>query len=743
VTAVNNALSSAGTVAGTSYNLTTGIDTITGTAANDTINADATQFTTFDEIDGKGGTDTFQFTILSGGLTTGDNGTVSNVENLNIKSGGGAITANVTGWTGLSSIVVTQSGTKQAVNLHTKATSATITGGAGVNVYDNGTNGAHTLTGVTIDGNITAGATIVSQALTSLSLANTAVGATVTADRAYDGARSLSLSLDTVTGGTISDNTTDSLAINVSGGADSSGITLHAKDATSIAIAAADNLTLTDMRIADNDTHTASLSITGAANVTISAASVKDNLTSINASGSTGKIDLDGFTLDNQTAYTGSAGIDYIVIGSGTTAAISTGAGNDNVTMANAGATITVYPLDGGDGNDTLAMTGDNATNASISDNLSGFEYLLVTSAIDNGSTINLNNLDNISYVIYPNAGTAGDNKTISGLLSGGTIKFEASNRDLTTISVVNPTAGAADTLNLVISSSSARILGTSGSATGDSVVAAGVETINITTDDTATTASGIQHTVVLNADNMSILTVSGDAGINLDNLTGSTKLTSINTSGITTGTVNITTVANDNVTFTGGDTATVISMAAITSSGNTSSVTTGTGADNVTGGAGVDTIITGAGLDNITAGAGADVITAGAGHDWIYGGLGADTMTGGADNDTYYYDNNTDSTSGTSPSSIDTINDFGTYDVIDLSNLAGDNSLPAGGGYISAVTDTADMTWNNDNTTRAYLNSSNGKLYIDTDGNGNQDMVIILTGVTTLDNATNFRWFW
>jgi hypothetical protein len=137
-------------------------------------------------------------------------------------------------------------------------------------------------------------------------------------------------------------------------------------------------------------------------------------------------MDFDGSTLDNATAYTGSAGIDYIVIGSGTTAAISTGAGNDNVTMANAGATITVYPLDGGDGNDTLAMTGDNATNASISDNLSNFEYLLVTSSIDNG-TINLGNIDNISYVIYPNGGAATEGKTFSGLLSGGTLSFTSS----------------------------------------------------------------------------------------------------------------------------------------------------------------------------------------------------------------------------------------------------------------------------------------------------------------------------
>jgi S-layer protein len=316
-------------------------------------------------------------------------------------------------------------------------------------------------------------------------------------------------------------------------------------------------------------------------------------------------------------------------------------------------------------------------------------------------------------------------------VISGSTLTFVDDQADNTTISVANASTGTADVLNLVISSSSSGL--TLGDDSSNFVRVQNVETINITTDDTATTPTGIQHTLSLVADNMTTLNVSGDAGIDLDNLTGSisftSKQTSINTSGEPTGVVKITTQADDNVTFTGGDTATVISMAAITSSGNTSSVTTGAGADNVTGGAGVDTISTGAGNDNITAGAGADVITAGAGNDWIYGGAGADTMTGGADNDTFYYSAASDSTG----SNADTIVDLGPDDKIDLSDILGsvDN-----GSYTGEQT--GDITWNG---TYPEAVLKDGILYISTTFTAKSaEMKIILSSTTNLDN-NSFKW--
>jgi len=69
-------------------------------------------------------------------------------------------------------------------------------------------------------------------------------------------------------------------------------------------------------------------------------------------------------------------------------------------------------------------MTADNATAASLSDNLSGFEILVLTTALSSGSPLDLNNLDNISYVDFHGTGAEGDNKTISTLLSGGTLRI-------------------------------------------------------------------------------------------------------------------------------------------------------------------------------------------------------------------------------------------------------------------------------------------------------------------------------
>ncbi len=70
-----------------------------------------------------------------------------------------------------------------------------------------------------------------------------------------------------------------------------------------------------------------------------------------------------------------------------------------------------------------------------------------------------------------------------------------------------------------------------------------------------------------------------------------------------------------------------------------------------------------------IFGGAGNDAIMGGAGNDLIYGGLGADQLTGGRGNDTFQYKAVAEST----PSSHDTITDFTSGDIIDLSSTDAD----------------------------------------------------------------------
>lgn len=72
-----------------------------------------------------------------------------------------------------------------------------------------------------------------------------------------------------------------------------------------------------------------------------------------------------------------------------------------------------------------------------------------------------------------------------------------------------------------------------------------------------------------------------------------------------------------------------------------------------------------------IYGGAGNDTLTGGHGADTLSGGLGADTVTGGAGNDTFLYRSVAEST----PASHDTIADFTTGDVIDLTWIDADTN--------------------------------------------------------------------
>jgi len=249
-------------------------------------------------------------------------------------------------------------------------------------------------------------------------------------------------------------------------------------------------------------------------------------------------------------------------------------------------------------------------------------------------------------------------------------------------------------------------------------VTVANVETVNLNTDDSAATPTGIAHTLTLTAANAKTLTVFGDAGVNLT-LTGSTALETINTSGVTKGTVFVTTVGTGSVTLTGGDTNTTFNASSV---GATKSAT----------------ITTGKGDDLIIGGAGDDTINAGNGTNTIIGGGGKDIMTGGTGVDTYLYNFVTDS-QGTK---VDVITNFQVGaggDVIDVSALP----APAGqflgivNGYGAVLTSLL-----NDSKTNAVFDSSTSTLYIDANGDAaltGADMAIQLTGVTSGLVAANF----
>jgi serralysin len=148
----------------------------------------------------------------------------------------------------------------------------------------------------------------------------------------------------------------------------------------------------------------------------------------------------------------------------------------------------------------------------------------------------------------------------------------------------------------------------------------------------------------------------------------------------------------------------------------------TGTGnelANVITGGAGADTLLGLAGNDKLLGGDGADVLTGGAGADTLTGGLGADAFVFGALSDS-------------SASAADTIVDFSHAegDVIDLaaidanSTLAGDQAFSWLG--TGAFTHHAGEL-------RYVVSSGNISLQGDVNGDGVADLVVKLTGITSL----------
>ena len=394
---------------GKTFTLTTGVDNISGTAGNDiiigvsdgvtsaTVGAGQPVTETFgglDVIDGGAGTDTLKLSNTTGTMTLDTSVEVKNVENLELVSANGAVTADVQAWTGLQSVVVDQktAGAASTVDTKANATSVSIKGGNGATIRDNGTGtatGKDTLASVTVEkvagtvnvGMATTAATAI-DSLTTLNVIDNANNVTVTAAA---GTRVLNLGLNKVTGGTITDAEATGLKIAATG-ANSSGITLSAAKATTIDF---------------SGDKTVSLDIGNAA-----AQAANLVITSTNSAGVT----LATNALDTDVTFTGAAGKDSVIVGA-TTKTIDMGAGDDTVEVT--AALGTNGKLVGGEGTDTLKMSAAVAdtldNNDTFAKAVEGFEKLsLGAVAAETANTVNLANLDNISYVISEGTAAGG-----------------------------------------------------------------------------------------------------------------------------------------------------------------------------------------------------------------------------------------------------------------------------------------------------------------------------------------------
>lgn len=467
----------------------------------------------------------------------------------------------------------------------------------------------------------------------------------------------------TETAGALTTATATTLALNLNGVTTTGAVTLDA-DHTTLNIAAgtsASNLN--------------SLSASGAKTIGISG---DKTLTlgnqTIDAAATITSTNTAGVTLSTElgtgVTFNGGAGADSIKLGA-STKATAMGAGADTVELSGSalGANGTAA---GGDDRDTLVMTAANAiiatagtAVANFSGKVTGFEILQVGATAGIGE-IKVASLDNSSWNAIDTvtfAGAVGHATTVSGLASGDTVGFKAGNSTATTATVTGAAASTTDVLNVSISNTAGINVNT--------VNAADIETVNFVTDDSATTATGIQHTAALTAAAVKTITVAGDAGLALTNT--ATTVTSFDASGVTKGAVS----------WTAGALAAAATIKGSATQANTIVATDATKAVTYTGGTGVDNITinnaqanvidTGAGNDIIVVGNGNNTITAGAGDDNITLGSGANTVNTGDGANTIVF--------GTAMAGLNTITLGSGVDTLDF------NVVSTAAGYYPSIT--------------------------------------------------------
>lgn len=174
--------------------------------------------------------------------------------------------------------------------------------------------------------------------------------------------------------------------------------------------------------------------------------------------------------------------------------------------------------------------------------------------------------------------------------------------------------------------------------------------------------------------------------------------------------------IGNDNVTGSYGNDD------VIGGAGN-DTIAGGDGIDALAGGLGQDLLDGGSGQDLLLGGAGLDVLRGGIGSDTLQGGAGRDNQTGGAGADYFVFTTAADAARASGP---DVITDFTSgVDVIDFAAL---NLTYIGR---SAFSHTAGEL-------RFVDQTGGGSLRADLNGDGAYDLAVVLTGVHSIDAATD-----
>ena len=659
---------------GGTFTLTTGVDTFTGAASNDTFVATGATFGAADSINGGAGTDTLKVTV-DGVVTAASTLAAADVKNVEVISVRNVQTSVAPGVNGVNVTGSNFVGATEFVNDRSTAdVNFSNIGAADVTVQGNAT-AVHTAT------NITVGAAAVTDAFV------------------------LNIK-DGVKGGAV--NVADANAqwtdatINSTGAANTVGaVNLSANTVKNLTINAATDLTATGVTGFD-----ATAGVTNT--ITIKGAAAKVSIGTLD--GAVDVVDASGLTAGGLTATLSAAA-------AATSVKFTGGAGNDVITSAGvllaAGASV-----DAGAGTAdrlvlTAAIAADTAGKASAA-LYKGFEELQVTGAtqdvsIFTGSTINKLVVSGVAGVTGVSAAQAANIQAIaSGTYTVG-VKDASVNGNLDTVHITADD-GVATTSTIVLTTPAL----------------AGVETLQLTANDNVTVSNLTLATALTS------IKLDGAGTISLT--TGAVDLAanSVIDASAATGAVTINAAAaQTNVTTglsikggAGNDVLIGTAQADVINGGaGNDSIAGGGGADVLTGGAGTNTFVFGT---PVTAAA---VTVAAKAADLIAGAAVITDWTAGTANKIDF----ADALSVTAHSAAAVVGTASVSATGLTTFAAADNTLA-----LKLVALTTATAGDAAGTAAVFTDSGNTYVFVNTDTTGtNADTLIQLTGVTATTGLT------
>ncbi|MES2037131.1 MAG: hypothetical protein V4495_04785, partial [Pseudomonadota bacterium] len=594
---------------GNTFTAATGLVSVTGGTGNDTINASSAIIAAAATINGGAGTDTLNVGAVTAALDL--SAKVSGVEVINVTGGttptwtvtnenGAGVTLNFTKSAATAINNVTLGSGGQTLNILGTGTGAsTSTGGSGadiINLSSTATGADVIALGSTINAIDTvnnfkaAGADIFATGVLPTSLFN------LTIANADSSTLAAAIATAATAAGASLANTGQAYTITVSSGTaagiyafQNTGGSVGSVDASDFIVklgGTTGTIFATDFGIANAVAVTAGGTLNGTSGANDIFMSTIPNLNGTTIAGNAADTDvLTLTTAGTVTINNGSTGgtisnIKVLNLANGTnTITYNTSAGFTTINGGSGDDTFipntALLPIvvSGGLGTDTIELTAAYAATASGSGtfaaNVTGFEKLRLTSVTS--QTIDLQTLGNYSDVTYSGA----NGLTLSNLPSNGSIRLTGTGTSFT-ISNAAFAGGVNDIVNLSLTdgSTSAVAFATAG------ITASGVETVNISVNDTQATPTGLfNDNMTWLGNSVKTFNVSGNAGLTLSS--SSTSLTTVDASGITLGGFTWTASA-----LTG--TATVKGSATGTNTVNMNSATAGV---NYTGGAGNDNV--------------------------------------------------------------------------------------------------------------------------------------------------------